>query len=209
LSRLAIRFFARDAVSVARDLLGCRLVHDSPAGLLVGRIVEVEAYLGDGSDPASHAHRGATPRNRSMFGPPGRFYVYRSMGLHFCANLVCEPEPRASAVLLRAVEPLAGLAQMQAARGGRSGRELASGPGKLCQAFGIAREHDGADALRGALRVESRAGPLEDAVLAGPASASAARRSSPTASSSPAVPTSRARRRTARPARTKPLCSGA
>jgi DNA-3-methyladenine glycosylase len=89
-----------------------------------------------------------------MFGPPGRFYVYRSMGIHACANLVCERQGRASAVLLRAVEPLRGLEQMARRRGGRNGRELASGPGRLAQAFGIGLHHDGASALRGALRVE-------------------------------------------------------
>jgi len=168
LSRLAAGFFARDSVAVARDLLGCRLVHDTPGGRLLARIVEVEAYLGDGSDPASHAHGGQTPRNASMFGPPGHFYVYLCMGLHHCANLVCEPAAGASAVLLRAAEPLAGESIMTVARGGRGGRDLTSGPGKLCQAFGISLAHDGATALRGPLRVEPRAGPLAEPVLAGP-----------------------------------------
>jgi DNA-3-methyladenine glycosylase len=168
LSRLAPGFFARESLAVALDLLGCRLVHETAHGRMVARIVEVEAYLGDGSDPASHAHGGQTRRNASMFGPPGRFYVYRSMGLHFCANLVCEPAPRASAVLLRAVEPLEGEPLMQKARGGRGGRDLTSGPGKLCQAFGISLAHDGATALRGPLRVEPRAGALAEPVLAGP-----------------------------------------
>jgi DNA-3-methyladenine glycosylase len=168
LSRLDAGFFARDSLAVARDLLGCRLVHDTPDGRLLGRIVEVEAYLGDGSDPASHAHGGPTARNRSMFGPPGRFYVYRSMGLHFCANLVCEPAPRASAVLLRAIEPSEGQSIMTVARGGRAGRELANGPGKLCQAFGISLAHDGAGALRGPLRVLPPSQLPVEPVLAGP-----------------------------------------
>ena len=168
MSRLSAAFFARDSREVARELLGCRLVHDTPGGRLVGRIVEVEAYVGDGSDPASHAHRGPTLRNRSMFGPPGRFYVYLSMGLHVCANLVCQVPGHGAAVLLRAVEPIEGESLMTAARGGRGGRDLTSGPGKLCQAFGITLGHDGASALSGPLRVETPAGPLIEPVLAGP-----------------------------------------
>ena len=144
------------------------LVHELDGVRLEGRIVEVEAYLGDGSDAASHAHRGPTPRAASMFGPAGRFYVYRSMGIHACANLVCERQGRASAVLLRAVEPLRGLEQMARRRGGRSARELASGPGRLAQAFGIGLHHDGASALRGALRVEAARSAPRLHVLAGP-----------------------------------------
>jgi DNA-3-methyladenine glycosylase len=166
--RLTRSWFARSALEVAPDLLGCRLIRELDDGTrLVGRIVEVEAYLGDGSDPASHAHRGPTPRNRSMFGPPGHIYVYRSMGLHHCANLVCEPSGRAAAVLLRAVEPLAGADRMAQLRGVPSGPGLANGPGKLCQAFAIALLHDGASALRGALRIEGPA-RRDRAILAGP-----------------------------------------
>ena len=166
--RFRREFFERTALEVAPELLGCLLVHELDGVRLVGRIAEVEAYLGDGSDPASHSHRGPTPRAASMFGPPGRFYVYRSMGLHACANLVCERAGHASAVLLRAVDPLRGLEQMQRHRGGRSGRELASGPGKLAEAFGIGLEHDGASALRGALRVERAPARLPLRVLSGP-----------------------------------------
>jgi len=166
--RLSRAFFARPALEVAPELLGCRLVHELEGERLEGLIVEVEAYLGDGSDAASHAHRGFTPRAASMFGPPGRFYVYRSMGIHACANLVCEAEGRASAVLLRAVEPVLGLERMARRRGGRGGRELASGPGKLAQAFGIGLEHDGANALRGALRVEAARRAPPGQVLRGP-----------------------------------------
>ena len=155
-ARLEHSFFARPALEVAPDLLGCRLVYQlGPRCRLEGVIVEVEAYLGDGSDPASHAHAGPTRRCAAMFGPPGRFYVYRSMGLHFCVNLVCEPEGRGAAVLLRAVEPRRGLEVMVQRRGGRGGRELASGPGKLAQAFGIGAQHNGDDALAGPLRVEA------------------------------------------------------
>jgi DNA-3-methyladenine glycosylase len=153
--RLSRSFFARPVLEVAPQLLGCRLVRELDDGTrLVGRIVEVEAYLGDGSDAASHAHRGPTPRNRTMFGPPGHFYVYFSMGLHRCMNVVCHPAGSAAAVLLRAVEPLEGHARMERLRGVPSGPGLANGPGKLCQAFDIHLAHDGVNALRGALRIE-------------------------------------------------------
>jgi DNA-3-methyladenine glycosylase len=166
--RLSRDFFERSALEVAPELLGCVLVHELDGERLEGAIVEVEAYLGDGSDPASHSHRGPRPRVASMFGPPGHFYVYRSMGIHACVNLVCERKGRASAVLLRAVEPLHGLEPMALRRGGRAGRQLASGPGKLTQAFGIGLEHDGASALSGALRVEpARAAPARG-ILRGP-----------------------------------------
>ncbi|HTO54093.1 MAG TPA: DNA-3-methyladenine glycosylase [Myxococcota bacterium] len=167
--RIARAFFARPVLEVAPELLGLLLIHELASGeRLVGRIVEVEAYLGDGTDPASHAHRGPTPRNRPMFGPPGHFYVYRSMGIHRCANVVCEPAGSAAAVLLRAAEPVAGLARMRALRHGRGGRELASGPGKLCEAFAIQLSHTGADALRGALRLERERRASAAAIAAGP-----------------------------------------
>jgi DNA-3-methyladenine glycosylase len=155
---LPLSFFERPCLEVARDLVGCLLVRRLAGGeRLIGRIVEVEAYLGDGSDPGSHSHCGPTQRNRSMFGPPGRLYTYRSYGVHTCANLVCEPPGRGAAVLLRAVEPLAGLDGMLRLRGlaQRDPREraLASGPGRLAQAFGLGLEHDGISALRGALCV--------------------------------------------------------
>ncbi len=153
-------FFARPCLEVAPALLGCRLVHRIDGRRLAGRIVEVEAYLGGGQDPGSHSYRGPTPRNRAMFGPPGRFYVYRSMGLHVCTNVVCEPRDHGAAVLLRAVEPLDGEARLRRARGGRDGFELTNGPGKLSQAFAITLEHYGRSALRGALRIEAdRAAP--------------------------------------------------
>lgn len=156
--RLDPAFFARPVLDVAPDLLGCWLVRLLQDGTrLAGRIVEVEAYLGDGSDAGSHSHRGETRRNRSMFGPPGHFYVYLSHGLHFCANLVCEPAGTGAAVLLRAVEPLAGVERMRALRAGRDERELTNGPGKLAQAFAITLADDGASALRGSLRIETAA----------------------------------------------------
>jgi DNA-3-methyladenine glycosylase len=142
---------------VAPDLLGAYLVRHLPGGRrLVGRIVEVEAYLGDGTDPSSHSHRGITPRNRAMFGPPGHLYVYRSYGLHVCANVVCEEEGRGAALLLRALEPVEGAERMRANR--RLGREtparaIASGPGRLCQAFAIGLLEDGRSLLRGPLEL--------------------------------------------------------
>jgi DNA-3-methyladenine glycosylase len=146
--RLVRAFFARPAVEVAPDLLGRVLVHRLPDGTrLAGRIVETEAY--EPGDPASHGYRGPTPRNATMFGPPGRLYVYFTYGNHWMANVVARRLGEGSAVLLRALEPVAGLDQM-ARRRGRDGRlDLCSGPGKLCQALGIDRSLDGADLVRG------------------------------------------------------------
>jgi len=145
-------FFARDSRVVAADLVGCRLVHRLPDGQrLTLRVTEVEASLGDGSDPASHAHTGPTPRNRTMFGPPGRLYAYRSYGLHTCVNVVCESAGRAAAVLLRAGEPLEGESRMRRLRGldaaARSAL-VAVGPGRFAQALGLEVEDDGRSLLR-------------------------------------------------------------
>ncbi len=140
---------------MAPELVGAYLVHRLPDGTpLVGRVVEVEAYLGDGSDPGSHCHRGLTTRNRAMFGPPGRLYVYRSYGLHTCANVVCDRRGRGAAVLLRAIEPTAGADRMREARGlppAAPDREIGSGPGKLAQALGITLDDYGASLLSGRL----------------------------------------------------------
>ncbi len=167
--RLTRAFFDRSPLEVAPELIGCHLVHELDGVRVEGMIVEVEAYLGDGSDPASHAHRGPTPRNASMFGPPGRFYVYRSHGIHACINVVCEAAGRGAGVLLRAAAPRAGHAEMTRRRGGRDGREACSGPGKLTQAFGIGLHHDGSSALRGPLRLAAGPGArAAGTLMAGP-----------------------------------------
>jgi DNA-3-methyladenine glycosylase len=131
-------FFARSVHEVAPELIGAILLIDDVGG----RIVEVEAY--HHTDPAAHSFRGMTERNAVMFGPPGYAYVYRSYGIHWCLNFVCEPAGSASAVLIRAVEPLQGLAKMRRRRHGISDeRLLCSGPGRLAQAMGVTRAHNG------------------------------------------------------------------
>jgi DNA-3-methyladenine glycosylase len=134
---LARDFFARSVHEVAPELIGVTLLVDGVGG----PIVEVEAY--DEEDPASHGFRGRTVRNASMFGPPGHAYVYRSYGIHWCLNLVCAPEGRAEAALVRALAPERGIERMQARRGVLAERALCSGPGKLCQALGVTNAHDG------------------------------------------------------------------
>lgn len=135
--RLRREFFARSVHDIAPDLVGVTLLFDGVGG----RIVEVEAY--DHEDPAAHGYRGKTARNASMFGPPGHAYVYRSYGIHWCLNFVCEGEGVASAVLIRALEPAQGLDEMRRRRGLDDERLLCAGPGRLCQALGITRDHDG------------------------------------------------------------------
>lgn len=135
---------AGDAPDVAPRLLGKILrVGGRPGPIVAGRIVEVEAYTGD--DPASHSHRGRTARNASMFGPAGTLYVYLSYGIHHCVNVVTGAEGDGQAVLLRALLPLDGQAEMRHRRGAVPERRLTDGPGKLCQALGIDRRHDGID----------------------------------------------------------------
>ena len=148
-------FYRRDPREVAPELLNKLLVRRGTAGdgddaaERVGRIVEVEAYCG-GIDPGSHAYRGLTPRNRTMFGPPGGLYVYFTYGMHWCANAVCGEDGEGVAVLLRALAPVAGLDAMRAVRPrARRDRDLCSGPAKLCQALGLGRAFDGADLVTG------------------------------------------------------------
>jgi DNA-3-methyladenine glycosylase len=161
---LASEFYERPVLEVARDLIGCTVAHRGVAGV----VVETEAY--HESEPACHAFVGLTPRTRTIFGPPGRAYVYLSYGIHAMLNAVCEPEGVGAAVLIRALDPTAGLEEMRARRGlaGRSGndRDLCSGPGKLTQALGISLEQNGSDLARGPIRIGPRTdGWLEPVVV--------------------------------------------
>jgi len=135
--RLTKSFFDRSVHDVAPSLIGVTLLVDGVGG----RIVEVEAY--HQTDPAAHSYRGPTPRNAVMFGPPGYLYVYRSYGIHWCMNFVCEAKGSAAAVLIRAIEPVEGLAQMRRRRGVEDVRLLCSGPGRVCEALGITAAHNG------------------------------------------------------------------
>jgi DNA-3-methyladenine glycosylase len=135
--RIRRPFFARSVHEIAPELIGAMLLVDGAGG----RIAEVEAY--HHTDPAAHSFRGPTARNAVMFGPPGYAYVYRSYGIHWCLNFVCEPAGSASAVLIRALEPLEGLAKMRRRRGLSDERLLCSGPGRLAQAMAVTHAHNG------------------------------------------------------------------
>jgi DNA-3-methyladenine glycosylase len=149
---LARRFYARDSRQLAPLLLNKILVRGTGPERVGVRIVEVEAYAG-ADDPGSHAFRGPTPRNETMFGPPGHLYVYFTYGMHWCANVVCGHDGTASAVLLRAGAPLVGIDLMRQRRGHRPDRELSAGPARLTQALGITGIDDGTDLVRGTIRI--------------------------------------------------------
>lgn len=168
MDRLPSAFYQRDSLAIARDLLGQRLVRVSEGVRVAGRIVEVEAYDG-ARDSASHAHSGPTERNASMFGPPGHAYVYLIYGMHHCFNVVTEREGHGAAVLVRALEPVEGIGDMRARRGGRKGPALTNGPAKLCYALAIDRTLDGADLVEGeALWIEREEAVPEERVARGP-----------------------------------------
>ena len=160
---LPVSFFERSADLVARQLLGTLIVSTADGHRTSGRIVETEAYLGR-DDPASHGYRDRRhAQNESLYGPPGSWYVYLSYGMHWCANLVCGPRGHASAVLLRALEPVEGLGIMRRRRAGVADRQLCSGPGRLCQALGMTRSLDGQMMGRSDVKVR-RAEPLHEIV---------------------------------------------
>lgn len=151
---LSRAFFERPVPEVARDLIGAVLLVDGVGGT----VVETEAYARD--DPASHSFPGRTLRNASMFGPVGHAYVYRSYGIHWCLNVVCDAEAPGSAVLIRALEPTAGLDLMRTRRGVAEPRRLCSGPGRLCQALGVTGALDGRPLDAPPFALEGRTGPL-------------------------------------------------
>jgi len=162
---LPVSFFSQDAVAVGRGLIGSVLVTSFGGYRTAGRVVEVEAYLGV-SDPASHAYGFRRNRqNESIYGPPGSWYVYRSYGVHWCANLVTGPPGEGAAVLIRSLEPIEGLEVMRRRRGRAADLLLCSGPGRLCQALGITRSLDGS-AMRGSLAVVKRGPPCVDREVA-------------------------------------------
>jgi len=152
---LAKEFFARSVHDVAEELIGATFLFDR----IGGKIVELEAYHHE--DPAAHGYRGRTARNATMFGPPGHAYVYRSYGIHWCVNFVCEAEGVADAVLIRALEPTHGLDEMRRRRGLDDERLLCAGPGRLCQALAITSEHDGLPLDRPPFQLEPRTEPAK------------------------------------------------
>jgi len=153
-------FYERPVVEVARDLVGCMVEHAGCAGV----IVETEAY--HDSEPACHAFVGLTRRTATLFGPPGRAYVYRSYGIHALLNAVCESEGVGAAVLIRALEPVRGLETMRSRRGVEAARNLCSGPGKLTEALGIELHHNGVDLARGPVRIAPRPAAWRDVEVA-------------------------------------------
>jgi DNA-3-methyladenine glycosylase len=158
--KLTRDFFARSVHEVAPELIGATLLFKGAGGI----IVEVEAY--HHTDPAAHSYNGRTERNAVMFGPPGFAYIYRSYGMHWCVNFVCEAEGSASAVLIRAIEPTEGLAAMGQRRGVKDVTMLCSGPGKLCQALGITKAHNGLPLDRAPFELRER--PQKPIIISGP-----------------------------------------
>ncbi|HUR48933.1 MAG TPA: DNA-3-methyladenine glycosylase [Acidimicrobiales bacterium] len=164
--RMGREFYSRQPEELAPHLLNKLIVH----GERVARIVEVEAYGGRQSDPASHTFRGLTARTKAMFGPPGHLYVYFSYGVHWCANVVCGDDGEGAAVLLRAAAPVEGLAEMRADRAtAKRDADLLRGPGNLTRALGITNEHYGADLVRADMGIELRDdGTSPGEIVAGP-----------------------------------------
>jgi DNA-3-methyladenine glycosylase len=159
---LGRRFYDRDALDVAPELLNKLLVSTENGERVAARIVEVEAYRG-ADDPGSHAYRGCTPRNETMFGRPGGLYVYFTYGMHWCANAVCGPGTQPHAVLLRAGAPVEGLDVMRVRRAkARRDRDLLSGPARLAQAFGLDRADNGVDLVQGPVRIVDDGVPPPD-----------------------------------------------
>ncbi len=161
-------FYARPTLQVARDLLGCWVVRESPEGIAAGRIVEVEAYRGE-DDPACHAAAGRTARNQVIYGPPGMAYVYFTYGMHYCLNVVTEREGFPAAVLVRALEPTLGLDLMRARRGVDALASLTSGPARLTQALAVDARLNGHDLARAPLWLEAaRPGERKGRIRRGP-----------------------------------------
>lgn len=160
------RILSGSPAEVAPRLLNSVLAHDSPEGRVAVRITEVEAY-GGADDPGSHAYRGRTARNDSMFGRPGHLYVYFTYGMHCCANIVTGDEGAAGAVLLRAGEIIEGLDLARSRRGRGSDRDLARGPARLCEALGLSLSDDGADLFTGSLMLQPAPGP-PPVIMTGP-----------------------------------------
>ena len=154
------RFFARSVLKVAPDLIGATVLFKGVGGI----VVEVEAY--HHTEPAAHSFGGVTPRNAVMFGPPGYAYVYRSYGIHWCLNFVCEREGSAGAVLIRALSPTTGLPAMRRRRGMKDERLLCSGPGRLCEALGITGAHNGLELVRPPFELHARSDTPE--IVVGP-----------------------------------------
>jgi DNA-3-methyladenine glycosylase len=167
MNRLGQDFFSRDAVTLARDLLGRRLLRSYRGHVLGGIIVETEAYLGE-EDTACHASRGCTPRTKVMYGPPGHYYVYLIYGMYHMLNIVTGAEGYPQAVLMRALHPVEGIEHMRELRGGAIENRLSDGPGKLCQALSIGRDLNGVAVDGNELWLEAGQPPGDQVVIAAP-----------------------------------------